>query len=301
MSAQDDEGVLVKSSDTIQQEVTYLKCGVEPDLTIVVGGKVFKEYSITVRCWSDYFDAALKSGMKESHNMTFEFPDDDPAEWGWIVALTAPLPSLTVTKENVHTALAWFDRLRSPRGLNICDGVVCSDMVLVLLPEAETSQKMMGLTPAEVAVMRSSLGKLIQALETSIQYRLGESKKACFAIIKRVSNGIPSLFEVEHLTKLVFCLKDDDESRNALWSTLIDHLPPHMAERQGDFEALVKSELLPALMHSEIMRKEALEQKKGALEEALVQRNRDANRWKEVNAKWKQRLQRMNRKRTLQA
>lgn len=63
----------------------------EPDVTVVVGGKEFREYRQALRCWSGYFDVAFRSGMKETQSKRFEFPNRNPAEWEWIVSLMAPM------------------------------------------------------------------------------------------------------------------------------------------------------------------------------------------------------------------
>lgn len=70
---------------TTWTKTTYLECSEEPDVTVIVGGIKFKEYRPSLRCWSSYFDAAFRCGMKESQKNMFEFPDQDPAEWQWLI------------------------------------------------------------------------------------------------------------------------------------------------------------------------------------------------------------------------
>ena len=53
----------------------------EPDVIVVVGGKEFHEHSHHLRSFSGYFDAAFRSGMKESQLMRFELHGRDPREW----------------------------------------------------------------------------------------------------------------------------------------------------------------------------------------------------------------------------
>ncbi|CAB9501340.1 expressed unknown protein [Seminavis robusta] len=103
---------------------TCIRSREEPDVTIVVGGVEFKEYGQTLRCWSDFFDTALSSGMKEAVTKRFEFPDRDPKEWEWIVSLMSPIAPVTVDKENLPIALSWFDQLSSPIGMKECGGVL---------------------------------------------------------------------------------------------------------------------------------------------------------------------------------
>jgi BTB/POZ domain len=149
----EEENVVEENKETGTHKTTYIQCSEDPDVSIIVGGIEFKEYRHTLRCWSEYFDGAFRSGMKESQNMTFEFPDEDPGEWELIMALTAPLPSLNVTKENLDTALLWFDRLGSKRGLELCDRFILQTVSL-LLTEEETSQDPLTVESENVTKMR---------------------------------------------------------------------------------------------------------------------------------------------------
>ena len=100
---------------------TCVRSSMDPDVVVVVGGVEFNEYSQSLCAWSDYFDAALRCGMKEAHSKRFEFPDRDPKEWEMILALAAPFSECKLTDDNVHIALSWFDELCSRSGLKACD------------------------------------------------------------------------------------------------------------------------------------------------------------------------------------
>ena len=112
---------------------TFFRSSLEPDVVVVVGGKEFREYSQSLCSWSDYFDAALRSGMKETKTMKFEFPDRDPEEWELIIALMAPMATEKVTDTNVLTALSWLDELSSKPGLLECDKVFSSKVIFPLM------------------------------------------------------------------------------------------------------------------------------------------------------------------------
>ena len=50
-------------------------------MTVVVGGVEFQHYSQLLCLSSEYFDAALHSGMKEMTTKRIELVDKDPEEW----------------------------------------------------------------------------------------------------------------------------------------------------------------------------------------------------------------------------
>ena len=94
------------------------------DVVIVVGGKEFHEYRQSLRCWSGFFDAAFRSGMKESNTQRFEFYDKDPKEWELVASLVSPMSADRVTMANVYKLLPWFDHLECKRGLEECDSLL---------------------------------------------------------------------------------------------------------------------------------------------------------------------------------
>lgn len=87
MTENKTETPILAVSGTVQ---TFRKCSEEPDVTIIVGGTTFRGYRQTLRCWSGYFDAVFRSGMKEEKTKKFEFPDRDPEEWQLIMSLVGP-------------------------------------------------------------------------------------------------------------------------------------------------------------------------------------------------------------------
>jgi hypothetical protein len=94
---------------------------IQEEVTVVVGGKEFVEDIHQLCHLSEYFAAAVRSGMKEAATKRFEFPERDPEEWDLISELFQPFPMRQITAENVHTVLNWFDFLVVPRGFVNCD------------------------------------------------------------------------------------------------------------------------------------------------------------------------------------
>ena len=113
----------------VGERITCARSSEEPDVVVVVGGKEFKEYRQILRCWSGYFDAAFRSGMRESKSQRFEFPDRNPEEWTWIVSLLEPLSTSKITMDTLPVALDWFGMLCSTCGLEACDQFLCKNFL----------------------------------------------------------------------------------------------------------------------------------------------------------------------------
>jgi len=95
----------------------------EPDLTVVVGGKEFYHYQSVLCLACPFIDTMLSHNMKESNKNRIEFPDKDPAAW----LLVYKFLDLTMTeteKDDMFQSiigdafgkdglklLAWFDFL----------------------------------------------------------------------------------------------------------------------------------------------------------------------------------------------
>jgi BTB/POZ domain len=181
----------------------------KPDVVVVVGGQEFREFSQSLACWSSYFDAAFRSGMKECINKRFEFPNQDPAEWQWLVGLMAPLPTETIDTTNVIKALAWFDLLCVDRGLILCDGL--------LAKESESG---------------SNLHPPLDVLETSLRYNLPRSKMAsCQRMATRIRQ---KAMTSEDMERLVSCIQTDPDCREALWGSIRDYMPAKGCEDEKD-------------------------------------------------------------------
>lgn len=199
--------------------------GSDPDVIVVVGGKEFEEYSYNLRSWSDYFDAAFRSGMKESKYKRFEFPDRNPEEWSWILSLVAPMSSERLTNENFLKALPWFDELCSRQGLDECDRVLSSEVLPEILPANFDFNTL--LSNVDVYKdMAENFEKVLGFLRTSHKYSLPKSKASCSSIVCHVLNNAPFLAleggdSVRE--RLVSVIKDDPECLNEFWPAAGPH------------------------------------------------------------------------------
>ncbi|CAB9517514.1 expressed unknown protein [Seminavis robusta] len=214
---------------------TCIRNKAEPDVTIVVGGVVFKEYGPSLRCWSQYFDTALDIGMKESATKHFEFPHRDPKEWEWIVSLMAPLSTVKITKDKLLIALSWFDELCSRAGLEECDRVISN----VLEPLA-----------AEQTEDVAAAIHVVEALETSVQYGLIHSQENCFELLHMLLTKSPNTFSEDSLRRMVLLVKGNEKCRDSLMKSLGTFLPKSMTAKQQ--ELLIEHDILHHYLQSEI-------------------------------------------------
>lgn len=230
-----------KSDKEPAHKKTCIRSSEDPNITIVVGGKEFQEYSHSLRCWSDYFDRALSSGMKESDTHRFEFQDKDPQEWEWIVSLMAPLSSEKVTVEKLSVALDWFDLLCCKAGLEICDKIMCADVLSEFKYYGELAMKL-----------------VMDNLETTIKYNLKASKDACFKSVKEALTKNPILFTNSDLELIVSLMIEHAECRSEFMGPLKSNLPSSISEDQVQV-LFDNGMLLAAVVNLEIDKKRVAE------------------------------------------
>ncbi|CAB9506574.1 expressed unknown protein [Seminavis robusta] len=186
--------------------------------------------------------------MKETATKQFEFPDRKPEDWELIASMVAPFPKAQITKDNVSTALSWFDELCSARGLEICDKVFCEDVIWVLLTDTKSEPLLS--SESELEAMRSERAQVLEKLQTSFTFSLTRSKGACFAILHRCLEDAPYLFGMEEVNILVAFLAKHDECKEQLWECLKEYVPSTVSNWQ--FEELLGQDLFPALLHGEM-------------------------------------------------
>jgi BTB/POZ domain len=215
---------------------TCIRSSQKPDVTIVVGGQEFQEYSQALRCWSDYFDKALGSGMKESKTMRFEFPDRDPKEWQLITAIIRPLAAQRISKDNVFVVVSWFAELCFPLGLQECDSVLES-----LIEEIGI------LDPSEIEQEEEVHDLVLQVLEASLNYSLPKSKSESFLKVANILED--SMPTKSWVVRLVSIVSVHEEVVGELWSVL-DRLLPPLSEAQK--QVMIENGILPIVIFSHL-------------------------------------------------
>ena len=256
------------TSSCISTRTRSYGCSEEPDVQVVVGGKVFYEYSQILCCISDYFDAALVrcSTMKEASTKEFEFPERDPEEWQFLMDIMAPASRTRLPPEKLLAIFRWADELCIPQLPLQCDDL-WANQVLAQLYEYHidpNTKKATKLSKPEY------YAKLIDACEISIRFQLQRSFNGLFAILSQALNSEPHELTLDSLQQLLSWM-NQEKIRNLFWPFLEQYLPENVNEKY-DTDKLLDNELFPHLLycHMQFAGKEGVNKAKAiALEEEL--------------------------------
>lgn len=208
-----------------------------PDVVIVVGGKEFHQNSHHLRSISDYFEAAFRSGMKESQTMKFDFPDKNPDDWELVLALLEPFGSLALDQERLELALPWFDELGISVGVQACDKYLANQL-------CSGARK-----PSPP--LRQTIDELLGNLQRSYQYELVDSREHCKKSVAKLLRSYPSSLNQDHWGLVCSLLAEYEGCRNGLWDILATNLSSGVLA-QGEPDALLGNCLLPTLIFLEV-------------------------------------------------
>jgi hypothetical protein len=254
---------VVSSTDI---ELRYTPKEEAPDVTVVVGGKEFEEFSRHLCCFSDYFHAALRSGMRETDapTMRFEFPDKDPQEWELVRTMLRPF-GCKLTQDNVTVLVPWFDELCCQEALQECDKLIESGIVpllyhsLVTLPPlrkarySRTKGVWLAVSKAStpfpdffsnsLADPKVAFWKLLDILDVSLRYRLEGSKEGCFRVMESIlTETITALKDLSGRAQVATLLADHEEFRKVTWDVLRDLIPSDVrGQLPCDDESILRS------------------------------------------------------------
>ncbi|CAB9506447.1 expressed unknown protein [Seminavis robusta] len=195
---------------------------IQPDVTVVVGGTEFQESSHALRICSEYFDAALRSGMKESISKRFEFPDKDPKEWELVRSFFEPFSNAEITATNAHKILPWFDKLGIHKGIERCDPVLSTRRY------------------------RCRNGKdfdlLLATLLNSIQYNLDNTTPVCLKQIKAEFES-PKGFLCADMVGILFDALKANKTQELPWDICEDYVPSKVTD-PADQDVLIRTGVL---------------------------------------------------------
>ncbi|CAB9507288.1 expressed unknown protein [Seminavis robusta] len=237
---------------------TCILTKLEPDVTILVGHEEYQEYSQALCSWSDYFEKALTSGMRESESKRFEFPDRDPKEWEMIVAMMKPMTKVKVTDESVFKALSWFAELCSPQGLQESDSILLS-----LLEPSSVSHNF-----------------VLDILEASLNFCLPKSMAKSFAKVKMImANNGAIMVEKAWVERFISVAQGHQNCLDAMWDTLGELVPATLSGQQRT--SLLENGLLTEFVFTKM---EALHFKKHhPAIKRMVSKLKKPNNWKNNN------------------
>lgn len=224
---------------------TFFQSSMDPDVTLIIRGKEFKEYSHTLCGWSGHFDKALTSGMKEQDTYRLEMPERSPEEWQWIASLMGPMAEEKITMENLATALDWFDFLCSIPGLRECDRVLSQNLPVVDPRGTD-----------DLNVTKDELFLAMEHLEVVVKYNLKDSKTICFRIARHALVKLADIFTKEYLQIITSLVKDHVECRSEFLGPLKTHLPSSTTDEQADL--MIVGDMLHEMVQLGIDRKKLM-------------------------------------------
>ncbi len=99
------------------------------DVTLYVGPErvAVPAHSQLLALGSDFFDAALGSGMRESQSKCIELPDQDPDDILLLLDYISPRSEVMISAENVLTLIPLFHQFQCTTGLNAADEFCARD------------------------------------------------------------------------------------------------------------------------------------------------------------------------------
>lgn len=204
------------------------------DVLVIVGGKEFRADSRILKAFSEYFDAAFRSGMKEAQEKRFEFPDLDPKSWETLMKLLDPFDSrVSFSPKVCENLLPLVDFLNMKKALKKCDEV---------LSKIELS---------------ATFKQAVSYLEKSFKYDLKATNEECLWIIRNYLGSNIFVLELEDLKKVVQLMHEYQECRESLNWEVWDQLLPKASTstlptktRKEQFDAILDCGLLAGIAHS---------------------------------------------------
>jgi BTB/POZ domain len=223
----------------------------DPDATVVVGGKEFREHSNFLCYISGYFRGAIRSGMQESATLHFSFPDKDPSEWELFMSFMKPGSQVRVTKDNVEVILMWCAEL--------CVSMALEDVARVL------SKKVARLGPIELynnskdeqrETMKSNVQELLRLLGLFETYCLDKNKQDALAMLDKYINNQFDAFDAVNVARFLDILREkkDDDCYSGLRVSIASLIPSALS---AELRELPRHEIcLPHLIVLELEKKE---------------------------------------------
>eukprot|EP00550_Attheya_septentrionalis_P009514 CAMPEP_0198300300 /NCGR_PEP_ID=MMETSP1449-20131203/47629_1 /TAXON_ID=420275 /ORGANISM="Attheya septentrionalis, Strain CCMP2084" /LENGTH=202 /DNA_ID=CAMNT_0044002077 /DNA_START=46 /DNA_END=651 /DNA_ORIENTATION=+ len=171
----------------------------QPDVKVIVGGKVFLHYRQILCVASPFFDATLNSRMKEGEESTIYLEDKDPEEWELVSSFFDICSDQKLTEENVERLIPWFHFLGVSTMMNKCDS-----MFLTMLPDN-----------------RLAIKHLLDMCHTSHMYDLQKSTDKSFerlCLFLDTQKMRPGIMDRHIVTSVLSFIKNDDTKYTSeLW------------------------------------------------------------------------------------
>lgn len=204
----------------------------QPDFTVIVGGKEFHHYSQMLRSGSRFFNRMIDSTMKETTDMKVEIHDCDPNDWEVVSSFFQPEAlsqgrKHVINESNVEMLIPWFDKIMADSLLKKCDIVYC-DKVFGSRRFCKRQGLAVGcLTTAAAKLLNGEMLELLDVLEFSASHSLQRTtSKSCTELIQILTDS-PDIFLLggSALERIVVLCMHYSSCRDTLWPALRRRLP----------------------------------------------------------------------------
>ena len=195
----------------------------EPDVDIVVGVgstcTTYKEYSVILGCLSEYFDAALSSGMKEADTRTFSFPNRDPTEWELLMSVFGLNPTVELQEDNIRTLLSWCSELCMVKAMKKCEQYYLEN---IITPKSHTLLTKKYSRKQE----KESLKSFFESFDICIQYNLEKCIHQASGLLRYIYEDRSDILTYDEIEATVGYLKTNELFLDLMWSKFERYLPP---------------------------------------------------------------------------
>lgn len=220
----------------------------EPDVKVIVGGKVFLHYSQELALNSEYFDAMLSSDMKEGQTKVIEFPDKSPYYWEKVYKfMSNPAAVADFEHANIRELIPWFSELRMTEWFNRCD-IFMDKAIKEEIEEYDDLEGNRAFDMKQTA--DEKVHEVLQYLLTSVTYQLKASMETGLEFIESLLPDSFCFFSQKSVAVLISILKHQD-AQSRLW----DKVRPLLSTKVQRMEVkeLLESPLLEPLLLQKAM------------------------------------------------
>ena len=214
---------------------------VQPDVTIVVGGKEYHEYQQVLCFSSQYFDGAFRSGMKEAESKRFEFPDMDLKDWELFSSVISPCRNVRISSDNIEDVLRLFDQFCVTCSKLECDRVYCDKVFGQVVPFGQDY------SITDISWLQHSQTKgLADALALSLEHQLPTTMSAILKLFKNIFPMKALVLNRDSIYRVLSIIKDSIECRDALWPSIFKILPSTLQKENPN--VLLANGILPDMI-----------------------------------------------------
>lgn len=229
----------------------------EPDVSVIVGGELFRHYSVILSTCSDYFDAMLSSNMKEGSTKVIEFPDKDPNEWKLVYKFFEPAAAshADLSVHCIEVLAPWMSELGMTGALSCCDRSLHSFIVKY----KEVYRKSLKGHEKASSKSKDFVKTVLEYAGFSALYGMPDTMQECLTILKCVLEKSLMNFDMVNSIRDLVSLSTFEAPRKFLLPSVRKLLPSIVEEI--DEEDLVKNDLLAGMIYQAVKLTEARKQK----------------------------------------